>query len=292
VIVQPNENPTQFLSDLFSYCGRITNLYCENAEDGTVRAYITFDNDASVRTALIINGSPINDRPIFIELASENFTPPVQTEGIHNQEEDVPPHLRSVSSVIAKIVGKGYKISNDAVEKAKQIDDQSGFTGKNKDASKSVQTKVGEIDEKLKISETLSDFTQQVQYKINEVDEKFEISNKTKQIGDSATAVFQNIQQGVSSNIKTLEDNVDKFITSHEPLNKGVTTAKSWGQFLKSKTEEIAGTISNALNPTISHVQQQVQTEIESQQQKIQQEHQQIDVNNPTEVTIQTDVQN
>jgi len=155
--ISKDEDPVETLSNFFSYCGTITNLYSEPSENGMFRAYITFEDVDSVKTALFVTGGNLNGQPIHIEVSPTSDVP-VQTQGIHNQPppntEDNTSHeyIRSMTSIVSSLLAAGYSLSNDAIAKAKEFDDQHGIVDKLMVTKNIVQNKFEELDEKLKKS--------------------------------------------------------------------------------------------------------------------------------------------
>jgi len=235
----------------FSFCGKITHLSTEPADNGTFRAFITFDHIQSVETALVVDGTNLNGSIIHTELAPLTSIP-VQTEVINNTESDLPPVIQSMSVVMSNLVAGGYKLSQEALNKAKTFDEQHKITEKLKDTTSKVQNKVEQIgeqiDEKLQITEKFNDLKTTVQTKYKEVEEKLDLNNKTKQIGETTTLVIQNLQTTVTTNVQSIGSDVEQFIDNHETLKNGVNQAKQWTQFLWSKTGEVVGNIGNMIN--------------------------------------------
>jgi len=257
IVARPNENLVQSLSEFFSYCGKITNLYVEQAELGAFKAYITFDHAQSVETALVINGTTFNGVNIKIERAP--FVDiPIQTEGIKNKPE-LPQGLQTMTNVMSNLITGGYKLSQDVLGKAKEFDEKVGITDKLKDTKDKVQHKVEEIggtlDEKLKITEKIDT----VQSKFKEVEGKLDLGTKTKEIGEQTKSVVQTIGSTVQTNVQSMGNDVENFIEKHETLKKGVDQVKKIGDFLWSTGEQIVGTVGNVINETTTQVKEKIQ---------------------------------
>jgi len=240
---------------LFSYCGKILHLKVTSdpCEDGTFKAYVTFDHPQSVETALVLNGTTLNGlNTLHIELAPSTYVPDM--EGVPHKSE-LTPELQKMTDVMSNLIAGGYKINQNVMNKAKEFDEKVGITDKLKETKEKVE-KIGEqLDEKLHITEKI----EIVQTKIKEVETKLDLSNKTKEIGETTKNVFQTIQNSVQTNMQSVGNDVDNFIENHENIKKGVDQAKQWGQFLFSKTSQVVGTLNTMINETSTQVQQKVQ---------------------------------
>jgi len=281
VTIAKDEDPINTLSNFFSYCGTITNLYTEPDENGTMRSFITFEDPDSVKNALFLTGGTLNGQVIHIE-ASPLKEVPVQTQGIiNNQPRYLPPVIHSMTSIIASLLAAGYTLRDDVIAKAKEFDEQHGIVERLKETKNMVQTKFVEIDGNIK--DRMNDIKNQVQNKIGEVGQKIEeIDTRKKQITEQIEGQIQEriqtiqttvttnvehvqqnveqVQQNVQERIQTIktnvgqvqqnvQQNVEQYLDSHENIKKGVDQAKQWGQYLWEKTGEVSGQIREVISP-------------------------------------------
>jgi len=75
------------------FCGNIVSLSIFDEENGTdsVAAYITFESEATAKTAVLFNATLINGRSVSVELAPLNFVIPegAVTEGYFSRPDDL-----------------------------------------------------------------------------------------------------------------------------------------------------------------------------------------------------------
>ncbi|KAF8541160.1 hypothetical protein BDD12DRAFT_776403 [Trichophaea hybrida] len=104
------------LSNFFSFCGKITSLsYTRDAKS----ASITFERDSAARTALLLDGTPLNETALSVSSVSPPSEPlpaaPAPSPDL--RQEDKP-----ISAVFAEYLASGYKIGDAALQKAIELD--------------------------------------------------------------------------------------------------------------------------------------------------------------------------
>jgi hypothetical protein len=298
ILVSDVSIPTDELAKFFGFCGNVVHLKTEAVEKDTFKAFITFDNSQSYLMALALNGTLMKGKAIKIEPAV-NYVPPQTTQPkVQPQpQQELPSGLRTMTSIMSTIIANGYKLGQDALNKAKEFDEKIGLVDKLKDTTTNVKKNVEQlgtqVDEKLHINEKLTEVQTKikdtttnvkknveqlgtqveeklhinekisgVQTKLKEVEQKLDIENRTKQLGEQTTNFFTNVGSGV-----------EQFISSHETLQKGVDQAKQLGQnvgqFLTSKKDELTGTVNNVINQTSTQVQNKINQETQQVPEKI-----------------------
>jgi len=99
---------------------------------------------------------------------------------IHNKNfNNIPDEERTKTSVLASILASGYILGDNAVGKAKQIDDDSKFSSSVSSGAQSISNKLKEFDERYKITRNVSEFGDKVSNTIDEFDNMYCVSQKT-----------------------------------------------------------------------------------------------------------------
>jgi len=230
--ISPSANE-KTVSDFFSFCGKITKLYLDKEEGkDTYKAVVEFESESASKTALLLTNALIVDRPILVnpylprELYPQEVPPspgtPVPEEKITHRDFGVKDEERTKTSVIASMIASGYVLASDALNKAKNYDDEHNITLQLKVGVEQIKVKAHEIDQQYKISEKANAVKEKTKEKAKKIDEEFKISekatiaaNSVKAATLSATAKAQEnetIKQGVES-IKSGWNSVAQSVT-------------------------------------------------------------------------------
>ncbi|KAK5579951.1 hypothetical protein RB653_009640 [Dictyostelium firmibasis] len=252
---------TKTVSDFFSFCGRIVNLFLRNDPTGSSQqAIVVFETESAAKTALLLTNALIVDKVIqvvpfipelefdltqqysqqqqFNNLSGEQQPPQQQyvsqsQEDIVNREHSAPDSERSKTSVIASIIAAGYSVGQDAAIKARQVDEEHMISLKLKVGAEAVKAKANEIDNNLHISESAAAIKGAVVEKANAIDERFQISGFFKSASDM-------ISQQASNIMKAAEEN-----STVSPI---VNKVSSFGSFLKQEVQQIQTETSQAID--------------------------------------------
>ncbi|KAM9970989.1 hypothetical protein ACTFIR_002854 [Dictyostelium discoideum] len=254
---------TKTVSDFFSFCGRIVNLFLRNDPTGSSQqAIVVFESDSAAKTALLLTNALIVDKVIqvvqftpelefdltqqfsqqqqFNNLSGEQQQPPQQQqyvsqpqEDIVNREHSVPDNERSKTSVVASIIAAGYSVGQDAAIKARQVDEEHMISLKLKVGAEAVKAKANEIDNNLHISESAAAIKGAVVERANALDERFQISGFFKSASDM-------ISQQASNLMKAAEEN-----STVSPI---VNKVSSFGTFIKQEVQQIQTETSQAID--------------------------------------------
>eukprot|EP01130_Rhizamoeba_saxonica_P001491 TRINITY_DN11349_c0_g1_i1.p1 TRINITY_DN11349_c0_g1~~TRINITY_DN11349_c0_g1_i1.p1 ORF type:complete len:269 (-),score=82.04 TRINITY_DN11349_c0_g1_i1:32-838(-) len=250
--IVPTETPSTAasLSNFFSYCGEIDGLQIsEIKEDGTVEAIVTFKNRSSLNTALVLNGTRMQDKKISIEVAPEGVhaismveQPPILDDNgddvLQSNESGVPEPVTQ-TSVVASLLAAGYDLKNDALQKAVQFDEEHGLLDSIKQASASVTQSVDEFDEKFQISNKFDQIGQDVTNTINSVDEQFEISQRASAFGERASAFFGAAFESISTTVSEGATEAEHFISTNETLTTSINAVQEFGSSVGEKASNL-----------------------------------------------------
>jgi len=193
------------VSDFFSFCGAITSIERKSINDETAEFVIEFHSEAAAKTSLLLTNALINERAIIVHpysgpgqikedpvvsLKEEKFDAVPPSE-IHNKNfNNIPDEERTKTSVLASILASGYILGDNAVGKAKQIDDDSKFSSSVSSGAQSISNKLKEFDERYKITRNVSEFGDKVSNTIDEFDNKYGVSQKTRDALNSVNNSF------------------------------------------------------------------------------------------------------
>jgi hypothetical protein len=231
------------IAEFFSFCGRIEALSLTTLPDGTKQAVVVFDSPKSARTALILNNSLIYERTISVLPAQAQpqveIPAPSETPNPHIEKANQSPLPENATHAIASMLAAGYKLSQDALEKAKALDESVGFSDKVsatfKQGVEKVKGKVDQIDEKLGLSVKAQIVKDTIQLTATGVDEKLGITNKAKVVAHTFTGIAATIGE-VFENVA---DKTKAFVESNPTLSSGVNKLKSLSQNVDSTVEGI-----------------------------------------------------
>jgi len=228
------------VSDFFSFCGKITKLYLkrDEAPAETSSAIVQFETESAAKTALLLTNALIIDRPITVlpysQTTSDSYSAssnqpqstltPVPEAKITTREFNVPDEQRTKTSVIASLLAAGYVLTNDAFDKAKEVDEKHMISLQAKIALEQVKVKAHEIDKQLGLSEKAATLQNLASEKVKQIDEQLHISEKAKEAANT---------------VKTTATNVAKQVSENPTISKGVTTVKDTATNIKTSVSNV-----------------------------------------------------
>jgi len=182
---QDDTDTLQALTDFFSFCGHIVSitLVPDESDPSASAALITFENVGAARTSLLLNHTALQGRSLQIELAPENLSSIPPPDDIKIEINVLP----TKPSVLNDWVNKGSQISQEAFQKAKDLDEEHKITQSMNTYAKAVEQKVTEIDTAYGVSERIHEVTT----KVNSIDEQYGI---TKSINTAVLSASQQVQ--------------------------------------------------------------------------------------------------
>ncbi|KYQ94310.1 RNA-binding region RNP-1 domain-containing protein [Tieghemostelium lacteum] len=240
------------VSDFFSFCGKIVNLVLRNDQTGSSQeSLVMFETDSAAKTALLLTNALIVDKVITVvpynpavhgvlqepldEDANNNqIYRSVEPQEITNREYTVPDDQRTKTSTLASLVAAGYSLGQDALIKAKTVDEEHMISLKLKVGAEAVKAKANEINNKLHISEGAAAIKSTVVEKAKVVDERFQISGMFK----SATDFLS--QQGSALVAKVNDENA-----IYTPF---VSNVKAVGNSIKEQVQQTVNETEKAID--------------------------------------------
>jgi len=196
-------------------------------------AIVQFETESAAKTALLLTNALIVDRPIsVIPYPPKTVTPseptsapptPVPEEKItHRDFGGVKDEERTKTSVLASMIASGYVLATDALEKAKQYDDEHNISLQIKVGVEQIKTKAHEIDQQYKISERAGQVKHDALEKAKNIDEAYKISEKATSAANTVKAAT------IAATMKAQEN---------ETIKSGMESIKSgWNSVSSSVT--------------------------------------------------------
>ncbi|OCK78991.1 hypothetical protein K432DRAFT_444231 [Lepidopterella palustris CBS 459.81] len=130
--------------DFFSFCGKISTLSITPTGSGSQSATVTFEKETAAKTALLLDNTTLGPSQVQVssaksidELAGANVATEETTKDSHDVEQEDKPRSR----IIAEYLAHGYIISDKAIERAIQLDQQHGISTRFSNALKTFDGK-------------------------------------------------------------------------------------------------------------------------------------------------------
>jgi len=236
-------------------------------------AIIQFETESAAKTALLLTNALIVDRPITVtaylsststpltststtttttsEKSPEVLGTPVDSNdiaqkdfgGVHDDE-------RSKTSVIASLLAAGYVLAENALDKAKEIDEKHHFSNRAKVTVDQIKTKAQELDTQYGITEKATNIKNSITESAKKIDTEYGISEKAVL---AATVIKNTAQQGlqkaqenptIKKGVDTLKTTVDKMQSTATQTFNEVKT-----QTNKEIADQQAKDSSSSMNP-------------------------------------------
>lgn len=149
--------------DFFSFCGKISSLSVTPTSGNSQSATVTFEKETAAKTALLLDNTQLGPAQVHVTAAKSidelagghaDDASAAKDEHGHDVEQEDKPRSR----IIAEYLAQGYAISDKAIERAIQLDQQRGFSTKFTTALKSFDQrfhatqKAQAVDTKLGVS--------------------------------------------------------------------------------------------------------------------------------------------
>lgn len=126
------------IRDFFSFCGKISDLSVtpdSSAADSSQSAAVTFEKEAAARTALLLDNTQLGPAQVQVSLASSlddlgAKVPQAESSTDVKDEHDITQEDKPRSRIMAEYLAQGYVISDKAIERALQLDQQHGISAR------------------------------------------------------------------------------------------------------------------------------------------------------------------
>lgn len=150
--------------DFFSFCGKISSISVNPSSEGTQSATVTFEKETAAKTALLLDSTQLGPAQVQVTSAESQTSPggkpDTSTEATGKEDiNDVAQEDKPRSRIIAEYLAQGYVVSDKAIERALQLDQQHGFSTKftsalkNFDARFHATEKAQAVDAKYGVTE-------------------------------------------------------------------------------------------------------------------------------------------
>lgn len=152
--------------DFFSFCGKITDLTITPSGDGQdapLSATVTFEKASAAKTALLLDNTQLGHSAVHVT-AGQSLDDIAGTqaasahEAVDEHHENLEQEDKPRSRIVAEYLAHGYAISDQAIQKAIEVDNKHGFSSKftsalsNFDDRYKATDKARGLDEKYKLT--------------------------------------------------------------------------------------------------------------------------------------------
>lgn len=134
---------------------------------------------------------------------------------VEQKEEDISIDDRSPSTVIAKILAKGYRLSDKATAEAKKLDEEWKVSSSIKHVYEDAKTNFKSFDEKYKISETAKNLTDKAVDSAKEISQKIHLTETATSISEKASSWFNSISTSIYQTIDSMTEKGSEFIENN-----------------------------------------------------------------------------
>lgn len=263
--ISPNADE-KTVSDFFSFCGKITNLVYAKADEGG-EAVVVFDTEAAAKTAHLLTEACIVDRSIQItpytgqwgsaldacldedvvnneqtsqqleeSMDGDRQVTQITADDIDQKDFQVPDEDRSKISVVASLLAAGYVLGNNAVQKAKEVDEQSNISQRIAESTARAVQSVKEFDERHQISQKASGVWDNIKQSWNEnVAAKWNQFDEEHQVMEKANSVVLNSTQAAAAGVAMLKEKAMQY----ESVQGGVQKVSDWTKAADAKLQPI-----------------------------------------------------
>jgi RNA recognition motif-containing protein len=124
------------VSNFFSFCGKITSISLtpsSDKPDAPLSATITFERDAAAKTAVLLDGTPLNNTPLQVspaqsieEIAGSHLAP----SGDLGPDGEIPQENKPAPAVMAEYLAAGYVLGDSVLQKGIELDKKHQLTTK------------------------------------------------------------------------------------------------------------------------------------------------------------------
>ncbi|KAF2843164.1 hypothetical protein M501DRAFT_925441 [Patellaria atrata CBS 101060] len=140
-----HETSEKQVYDFFRFCGKISSISVKptsDASDATQSATVTFEKETAANTAILLDNTQLGPTQVHVSSASsiDDLGGSKGTEE-HKDDDDVPQEVKPRSRILAEYLAHGYTISDKAIEKGIQLDQQHGISERFLNALKSFDNK-------------------------------------------------------------------------------------------------------------------------------------------------------
>ncbi|KAF8053919.1 hypothetical protein FPV67DRAFT_1442950 [Lyophyllum atratum] len=124
------------VSNFFSFCGKINSIKLtpsSGAVDAPLSATITFERESAAKTAVLLDGTPLNNQPLTVsaahtidDIAGSHLAP----SGDIGPDGEILQENKPRTAVMAEYLAAGYNIGDTVLQKGIDFDKKTSFTTK------------------------------------------------------------------------------------------------------------------------------------------------------------------
>lgn len=128
--------PERDVSSFFSFCGTINSITLtpsSGAADAPLSATITFERESAAKTAVLLDGTPLNEKPLTVtaahnidDIAGSHLAP----SGDIGPDGEILQENKPRTAVMAEYLAAGYTIGDSVLQKGIDFDRKTSFTSK------------------------------------------------------------------------------------------------------------------------------------------------------------------
>ena len=135
-----SQTTEQQVRDFFSFCGKITNLVVKptsNEADATKAATVTFEKETAAKTALLLDNTQLGPTQVSVtsgaslgELSGQSGSASTGDASAHQDPDSVDQEDKPRSRIAAEYLAHGYTLSDQALQRAIELDQQHGISAR------------------------------------------------------------------------------------------------------------------------------------------------------------------
>jgi len=224
------------IHDFFSFCGTISalSLTPDPKTERLIRAVITFASPSSARVALLLNSSVFRNNTITVTEIPMVDTPEEAVPGslsgdmpqpIPSSNDNNPPLNQTEVSVIESLINKGYQLSSNTLQKAKEFNPT--LTSKLNQHLEEIQKQVDNLDRTYQVTEKSQQLSKSISEGYKQVDNSYNISGNIELMGNSVYGFLSGATQTVTSSINYASSSLDQYIESHPEIKTKIENVKN-----------------------------------------------------------------
>ncbi|RDA90916.1 hypothetical protein CP533_4447 [Ophiocordyceps camponoti-saundersi (nom. inval.)] len=133
--IAPSTSDTE-VKDFFSFCGKIADFSVTGSGGESKTAEVTFEKDAAMKTAVLLNNTQLGPNHISVACASGDVNDDDAADGSHKHVErnaddmNLSQEEKPRARVIAEYMANGYVIGDAAIQRAIQLDNKHGVSSR------------------------------------------------------------------------------------------------------------------------------------------------------------------
>lgn len=120
--------------DFFSFCGKITTLSVtpsSDAAEATKSASVTFEKETAAKTALLLDNTQLGSSQVHVTSASTIGDIAAKAgAAITTESDDISQEDKPRSRIAAEYLAHGYRLGDNVLQKAIQLDNQHGYSSR------------------------------------------------------------------------------------------------------------------------------------------------------------------